>query len=63
MEMVSHALSGVLPPSAENLLLAFVAFAALGGWALSGLTSRSMAREVIPSGVSPPDPLGVRLIV
>lgn len=64
MEMDSNALSAVLPPSAQNLILTLgVALAAFGGWAISLRTTRVAARAVIRSGTSPPDPLGVRLIV
>jgi hypothetical protein len=64
MQMGSNALPAVLPPTAESLALFFgVVLAALGGWAISLRTSRVVARNVIRSGTSPPDPLGVRLIV
>jgi hypothetical protein len=64
MEMDSNALPAVLPPSAENMTLFFgVILAAFGGWAISLRSSRVVARDVIRSGASPPDPLGVRLIV
>jgi ABC-type antimicrobial peptide transport system permease subunit len=64
MEMGSNALSAVVPPSAQSLLFALgILVAAFGGWVLSLRSTRVPAREVIRSGVSPPDPLGVRLIV
>jgi hypothetical protein len=64
MEMGSNALPAVLPPTAASLTLFFgVVLATLSGWAISLRTSRAVVRDVIRSGTSPPDPLGVRLIV
>lgn len=62
MEMDSNALAAVVPPSAQNLILSLgVMLAAFGGWAVSLRMTRVVVRDVIRSGASPPDPLGVRL--